>query len=175
MRSTVLGGLVGCITKRAESREFCPRRGVPSSTSPPLRASFLRSDTILSAVGAPASGRLWDNTMNTFATPAGCESRRPHGSLRHAPYESPALGKIRPASLRAALSRAVAPARHAAALFLVVVAGLLAVSTAAQAQPTPTFIYTGNSQLNRSGASSDFQAQNFTTGAQPRGLPNHPD
>ena len=69
--------------------------------------------------------------MNTFTARAGCESRRPHGSLRPAPCEPPAPGQNRPAGLRAALSRAVAAARHAAAVFLVVVAGLLAVSTAA--------------------------------------------
>ena len=71
----------------------------------------------------------------------------------------------RPAGLRTALSRAVAPARHAAAVFLVVVAGLLAVSTAAQAQQTTTtFVYTSNSNQGWSGAADGFQAQSVMTG-----------
>ena len=103
--------------------------------------------------------------MNTFTARAGCESRRPHGSLRPAPCEPPAPGQNRPAGPRAALSRAVAPARHAAAVFLVVVAGLLAVSTAAQAQQTTTtFVYTSNSNQGWSGAADGFQAQSVMTG-----------
>ena len=112
-----------------------------------------------------------DNAVNTFTAPAGCESRRPHGSLRPAPCEPPAPGQNRPAGLRAALSRAVAPARHAAAVFLVVVAGLLAVSTAAQAQTTATFIYTSNSTESPSGAGNAFQAQSFMTGPNSAGYP----
>ena len=108
--------------------------------------------------------------MNTFTAPAGCESGRPHGSLRPAKCEPPAPGQCRPAGLRAALSRAVAPARHAAAVFLVVVAGLLAVSTATKAQQTTTtFVYTSNSQQSPSGASDAFQAQSFITGANAAG------
>ena len=103
--------------------------------------------------------------MNTFTARAGCESRRPHGSLRPAPCEPPAPGQNRPAGPRAALSRAVAAARHAAAVFLVVVAGLLAVSTAAQAQQTTTtFVYTSNSNQSWSGAADGFQAQSVMTG-----------
>ena len=162
MRSTVLGGLVGCITKRAESSVHGEARRL--ALPRPYGPSSLRSDTILSAVGAPASGRLLDNAMNTFAAPAGCESRRPHGSLRHAPYEPPAMGKIRPAGLPAALSRGVAPARHAAAVFLVVVAGLLAVSTAAQAQPVFPYTYVSNSTQSQSGSAASFQAQSIMTG-----------
>ena len=106
-----------------------------------------------------------DNAVNTFTARAGCESRRPHGSLRPAPCEPPAPGQNRPAGPRAALSRAVAAARHAAAVFLVVVAGLLAVSTAAQAQQTTTtFVYTSNSNQSWSGAADGFQAQSVMTG-----------
>ena len=55
MRSMVLDGLVDCISKRAESRELCLRRGSPPNTSPPSRATLLRSDTDLPAAGAPAA------------------------------------------------------------------------------------------------------------------------
>ena len=79
------------------------------------------------------------------------------------------MGKIRPAGLPAALSRAVATARHAAAVFLVVVASLLAVSTAAQAQEVGTFNYISNANQSTSGASDAFQAQSFITGANAAG------
>ena len=61
----------------------------------------------------------------------GCALRRPPESLLPAPSEPPTPGRTGPARLGAALSRAVAPARHAAAGLLPVFAGLLAVSTAA--------------------------------------------
>ena len=77
----------------------------------------------------------------------------------------------RPAGLRVALSRAVAPARHAAAVFLVVVAGLLAVSTAAQAQAPIQFLYISNSTQPQSEASAGFQAQSFMTGPNAAGYP----
>ena len=67
-------------------------------------------------------------------------SRRPPESLRPAPCEPPAPGQKRPARLQAALTRTAAPARHAAAGLLVVFAGLLAVSTAAQAQTVQTLV-----------------------------------
>ena len=63
--------------------------------------------------------------------------------------------------LAAGWSRAVAPARHASAVFLVVVAVLMAVSTAAQ---TPTYVFVSNSTQPTSGTSDPYQAQSFTTG-----------
>ena len=66
------------------------------------------------------------------------------------------------AGLGAALARAVAPARHAAAGLLVVFVGLLAVSTAAQAQTVTTLV--SNTAEGSMGASTDFQAQRFATG-----------
>ena len=130
----------------------------PSESSPPGRATLLRSDTGLSAADAP--GRPI-RRPNAGEPNAGCESRRPPGSLRPAPCEPATSGQNRLARLRAAPSRAVAPARHAAAVVLVVVAVLLAVSTAAQ---TPTYVFVSNSTEPGAAASDAYQAQSFTTG-----------
>ena len=138
--------------------ESVPSPRWPSESSPPGRATLLRSDTGLSAAGAP--GRPI-RRPSAGEPNAGCESRRPPGSLRPAPCEPPTPGQNRPARLRAAWSRAVAPARHASAVFLVVVAVLMAVSTAAQ---TPTYVFVSNSTEPEAAASDAYQAQSFTTG-----------
>ena len=57
----------------------------------------------------------------------------------------------------------MSPARSAAAAFLVVFAGLLAMSTAAQAQTLTTFV--SNTGLTEDpNSTSGFNAQSFTTG-----------
>ena len=66
------------------------------------------------------------------------------------------------AGLGAALARAVAPARLAAAGLLVVFAALLALPLQAQAQTLTTFV--SNTAQGPGGASNDFQAQRFATG-----------
>ena len=95
---------------------------------------------------------------------AGWASRRPSESPRPAAAGPPAPGLNGGAGFGAKPSRAVAPARHGAAAFLVVVAGLCAVSTAAQAQRLTSFV-------SNTGATEEpfivdgIQAQNFQTGA----------
>ena len=165
MPSLVIGGVVWLHEHKLENQVGSSRtRGLYFQPAPPEQpdSALHPSDLPNRPAGLRAAT---DNAVNTFTAPAGCESRRPHGSLRPAPCEPPAPGQNRPVGLRAALSRAVAPARHAAAVFLVVFAGLLAVSTAAQAQITPTtFNYITNSHQSPSGASDAFQAQSFITG-----------
>ena len=164
MPSLVIGGVVWLHEHKLENQVGSSRtHGLYFQPAPPEQpdSALHPSDLPNRPAGLRAAT---DNAVNTFTAPAGCESRRPHGSLRPAPCEPPAPGQNRPAGLRAALSRAVAPARHAAAVFLVVVAGLLAVSTAAQAQIIHTFTYVSNSTqpYDRNGAG--FQAQSFMTG-----------
>ena len=113
-----------------------------------------RSGAGLSAAGALAGAILRPS--------AGGASRRPPESLRPAPCEPPAPGQNRPARLRAARSRAVAPAHHAAAGLLVIFAGLLAVSTTAQAQ-TPTTFVSNTGEIRDSNADK-ILAQSFRTG-----------
>ena len=128
----------------AEIADYVAAVRAPSDARISVVPSSLSGATgVVASIGPDVPGGLilsghldvvTEPTVNTFTARAGCESRRPHGSLRPAPCEPPAPGQNRRAGLRAALLRAVAPARHAAVVFLVVVAGLLAVSTAAQAQ-----------------------------------------
>ena len=66
------------------------------------------------------------------------------------------------AGLGAALARAVAPARLAAAGLLVVFVGLFALPLQAQAQTVTTFV--SNTAQGSGGASNHFQAQRFATG-----------
>ena len=95
---------------------------------------------------------------------AGWASRRPSESPRPAAAGPPAPGLNGGAGFGAKPSRAVAPARHGAAAFLVVVAGLCAVSTAAQAQRLTSFVSnTGTTQ--ELGVVNGIEAQNFKTGA----------
>ena len=101
--------------------------------------------------------------LSACAPTADRASRRPPESRRPAPCEAPAPGRNRPARLRAALSRAAAPARHAAAACLVVVAGLLAVSAAAQAQTVTTLVSNTDSQHD-GGSTGNVRAQSFETG-----------
>ena len=95
---------------------------------------------------------------------AGGASRRPPESLRPAPCEPPAPGQKRPARLQAALTRTAAPARHAAAAFLVVFAALLALPPQAQAQTLTTLVSNTGETLD-SGSTGSIVAQNFRTGA----------
>ncbi len=95
---------------------------------------------------------------------AGGASCRPPESLRTAPCEPPAPGQNRPARLRAALSRAVAPAHHAAAGLLVIFAALLAVSTAAQAQTQTLTTFVSNTGETPESTANKILAQSFRTG-----------
>ena len=95
---------------------------------------------------------------------AGGAPRRPPESLRPAPCEPPAPGQKRPARLQAALTRTAAPARHAAAAFLVAVAALLALPLQAQAQTLTTLV--SNTGETLSSGFTDFQvAQRVRTGS----------
>ena len=95
---------------------------------------------------------------------AGWASRRPSESPRPAAAGPPAPGLNGGAGFGAKPSRAVAPARHGAAAFLVVVAGLCAVSTAAQAQRLTSFV-SNTGATEEPGVVNGIQAQNFQTGA----------
>ena len=95
---------------------------------------------------------------------AGGASCRPPESPRTAPCEPPAPGQNRPARLRAALSRAVAPAHHAAAGLLVIFAALLAVSTAAQAQTQTLTTFVSNTGETPESNANKILAQSFRTG-----------
>ena len=137
----------------------------PGLARPPGRLSsratpIPRSGTALSPAGA---------LVRAIFRPGACEpnaggaSRRPPESLRPAPCEPPAPGQKRPGRLQAALTRTAAPARHAAAGLLVVFAGLLAVSTAAQAQ-TLTTLVSNTGEALAIGVTSSINAQSFVTG-----------
>ena len=126
----------------------------PGLARPPGRLSsratpIPRSGTALSPAGA---------LVRAIFRPGACEpnaggaSRRPPESLRPAPCEPPAP-----------LTRTAAPARHAAAGLLVVFAGLLAVSTAAQAQ-TLTTLVSNTGEALAIGVTSSINAQSFVTG-----------
>ena len=95
---------------------------------------------------------------------AGWASRRPSESPRPAATGPPAPGLNGGAGFGAKPSRAVAPARHGAAAFLVVVAGLCAVSTAAQAQRLTSFV-SNTGATEEPGDVNGIQARNFKTGA----------
>lgn len=95
---------------------------------------------------------------------AGWASRRPSESPRPAAAGPPAPGLNGGAGFGAKPSRAVAPARHGAAAFLVVVAGLCAVSTAAQAQRLTSFV-SNTGATEEPGVVNGIEAQNFKTGA----------
>ena len=95
---------------------------------------------------------------------AGGESRRPSESLRPAPCEPPAPRQKRPARLQAALTRTAAPARHAAAAFLLAFAALLVLPPQAQAQTLTTLVSNTGETLD-SGSTGSIVAQNFRTGA----------
>ena len=73
------------------------------------------------------------------------------------------------AGLGAALARAVAPARLAAAGLLVIFVGLLALPLQAQAQTVTTFVSNTGETLDSGVGITDFQAQNFVTGTNAAG------
>ena len=95
---------------------------------------------------------------------AGWASRRPSESPRPAAAGPPAPGLNGGDGFGVKPSRAVAPARHGAAAFLVVVAGLCAVSTAAQAQRLTSFV-SNTGATEEPGVVNGIEAQNFKTGA----------
>ena len=95
---------------------------------------------------------------------AGGAPRRPPESLRPAPCEPPAPRQKRPARLQAALTRTAAPARHAAAAFLLAFAALLVLPPQAQAQMLTTLVSNTGETLD-SGSTGSIVAQNFRTGA----------
>ena len=119
MQPTILGDFVDDLSRSREPGGVRGEARRPGLARPRGRAGALARSILRPSAGEPK---------------AGCASRRPPESLRPAPCEPPAPGQNRPAGLPVALARAVAPARHAAAAFLVVFAALLAVSTTAQAQ-----------------------------------------
>ena len=121
MQPTILGDFVDDLSRSREPGGVRGEARRPGLARPRGRAGALARSILRPSAGEPK---------------AGCASRRPPESLRPAPCEPPAPGQNRPAGLPVALARAVAPARHAAAAFLVVFAALLAVSTTAQAQTT---------------------------------------
>ena len=121
MQPTILGDFVDDLSRSREPGGVRGEARRPGLARPRGRAGALARSILRPSPGEPK---------------AGCASRRPPESLRPAPCEPPAPGQNRPAGLPVALARAVAPARHAAAAFLVVFAALLAVSTTAQAQTT---------------------------------------
>ena len=123
MRSMVLEGLAGSVTKRADLR---PRRGSPPRVSPPSRAPLLQSDTDLSAGGAGHGvSDVW---------------QRPGLPMRHrdgagqTPAASGGNGNG-PGGRAGALARS---GRRAAAAVLVAFAALQALPLQAQVQETPT-------------------------------------
>ena len=159
-----IGGFCRLYTKRAETGRgvsgVCRRPGLPM-----MRLAGARWTPAASG-GNGTGGRA--GALARSITPAW--RMRAERRLRitptariplPAPSEPPAPGQNRLARLRAALLRAVAPARHAAAAFLVVFAALLAVSTAAQAQIT-LVKNTNNSALNLT--TGNIVAQSFQTG-----------
>ena len=100
MRSLVFGGVVGCMgtSRRTRAAQAVPTPCIFSPPHPNKPDSALHPSDL---PNRPAGLRAaTDNTVNTFTAPAGCESRRPHGSLRPAPCEPPAPGQNRPAGLR---------------------------------------------------------------------------
>ena len=157
MRSLVLGGLVDCISKRAE---LCPRRGSPARTSPPSRGPLPQSDTDLSAADTEACG-----------TGRGLSGVRRRPGL---PMSRLSAAGRTPAASGGTGGRAAALARsglRAAAGLLVVFAALLTLPLQAQAQTVGTLVSnTGKTihnldlQVGVSGSNKWTTALGFTAG-----------
>ena len=157
MRSLVLGGLVDCISKRAE---LCPRRGSPARTSPPSRAPLPQSDTDLSAADTEACG-----------TGRGLSGVRRRPGL---PMSRLSAAGRTPAASGGTGGRAAALARsglRAAAGLLVVFAALLTLPLQAQAQTVGTLVSNAGKTVSNVdiemgvyGSNKWSQALGFTAG-----------
>ena len=173
MRTMVLEGLVDSINKRAESRELraelCPWRGSPPRTSPPSRAPLIRSDTDLSAAGAPAASACPGPDAGGTGRGASDVCRRPGLPMRRLAGAGRAAAASGGTGGRAAaLARSL---RCAAGGLLLAFAALLALPPQAQAQTVETLVSnTGQTAGDQNGfvgtiAGSNWLAgQGFTTG-----------